>query len=75
MATNAERLENALNYLVREYEQHCADRLDGKERVSYSLNGRSFNWAEYSREVRAAIKETTQLLSGLSIAYAETRGG
>jgi hypothetical protein len=75
MATNAERLTNALNYLIQEYEQHCLDRLDGKERVSYSLNGRSFNWAEYSREVRAAIKETTQLLSGMSIAYAETRGG
>lgn len=73
MATNAERMENALNYLIREYEQHCLDRLSGKERVTYSLNGRSFQWGEYSKNALQLIKDTQATLASLDIPYAEIR--
>jgi hypothetical protein len=73
MTTNADRLQNALNYLVREYEQHCLDRLNGKERVTYTLNGRQVDWNTYNRDVQQQILDASKLLSTFSIPYADVR--
>lgn len=70
---NAALLQAAYDNLVTEYHQHTADRVLGKERVTYSLNGRNFNWTDYRRAVVQELKDLTQILAGASIAYIETR--
>lgn len=67
--TNAERvqkLQDATDNLINEFYQHTQDRLVGKERVSYSLNGRSFNWGDYSRQIQEMIKTNQELINLLS---------
>jgi hypothetical protein len=75
MTTNAERLQNALDYLVQEYEQHCLDRMNGKERVTYTLNGRNVDWNTYNRDVQQQIMDAAKLLSSFSIPHASVRIG
>lgn len=70
---NAALLQTALDNLVLEYKQHTADRVLGKERVTYTLNGRNLNWTEYRKAVVQEIKDLTQVLNGFDIAYIETR--
>lgn len=72
---NAQLIQDGLDALVREFRQHCLDREAGKERVTYNLNGRMFDWNTYNREVQAQILATIQLINSFAIPYAETRAG
>lgn len=70
---NVALLRAAYDNLVLEFNQHCADRAAGKERVTYTLNGRNFQWNDYYKNALQGLKDMAQILSGASIAYAETR--
>jgi len=66
-------LKAAYDNLVLEFSQHCADRVVGKERVTYTLNGRNFQWTQYRKQIMDELKDMTTILSGAKIAYTETR--
>ncbi len=70
---NAALLRAAYDDLVTEFRNHCADRVLGKERVTYTLNGRNFQWSAYRKQVMEELKDMTAILASNSIAYVETR--
>lgn len=60
---NAALLQSAYDNLVLEFQQHTEDRLQGKERLTYSLNGRNFQWGEYRRQVVQELKDLAMVLA------------
>lgn len=66
-------LKEAYDNLVTEYHQHTANRVLGKERTTYTLNGRSFDWLGYRKQVMQELKDMVVLLAGAKIQYVETR--
>lgn len=70
---NAALLQEAYDNLILEYKNHTADRVLGKERTTYTLNGRSFDWLGYRKAVTQEIKDLKQLLMGETITMATVR--
>lgn len=70
---NAALLQTAYDNLILEYKNHTADRVLGKERTSYTLNGRSFDWLGYRKAITQEIKDLKQLLMGETITVATVR--
>ena len=70
---NATLLQTAYDNLILEYKNHTADRVLGKERTSYTLNGRSFDWLGYRKAITQEIKDLKQLLMGETITVATVR--
>lgn len=70
---NAALLQTAYDNLILEYKNHTADRVLGKERTTYTLNGRSFDWLGYRKAVTQEIKDLKQLLMGETITVATVR--
>lgn len=70
---NAALLQTAYDNLILEYKNHTADRVLGKERTSYTLNGRSFDWLGYRKAVTQEIQDLKQLLMGETITVATVR--
>lgn len=70
---NAVLLQEAYDNLVLEFNQHTADRVLGKERVTYSLNGRNFDWNGYRKQVVQELKDLAQVLAMNNIPYHEVR--
>lgn len=70
---NAALLQTAYDNLVLEFKNHTADRLLGKERVTYSLNGRNFQWTQYRAAIVKELKELAEVLAMNNIPYAEVR--
>lgn len=70
---NAALLQTAYDNLVLEFKNHTADRVLGKERVTYSLNGRNFQWTQYRAAIVKELKELAEVLAMNNIPYAEVR--
>lgn len=70
---NAALLQEAYDNLVLEFNQHTADRVLGKERVTYSLNGRNFDWNGYRKQVVQELKDLAEVLAMNNIPYYEVR--
>ena len=70
---NAALLQEAYDNLVLEYRNHTADRVLGKERVTYTLNGRNFQWNQYRKAVTEELKDLAQILASTTVPYAEVR--
>lgn len=70
---NAALLQEAYDNLVLEFNQHTADRVLGKERVTYSLNGRNFDWNGYRKQVVQELKDLAAVLQMNNIPYYEIR--
>jgi hypothetical protein len=70
---NAALLQTAYDNLVLEFKNHTADRVLGKERVTYSLNGRNFQWSEYRKNILQELKDMAQVLAMNTVPYAEIR--
>lgn len=60
---NAALLQTAYDNLVLEFKNHTADRLLGKERVTYTLNGRNFQWNQYRAQVVNELKDLAEVLA------------
>lgn len=70
---NAALLQTAYDNLVLEFKNHTADRVLGKERVTYSLNGRNFDWNGYRKQVVQELKDLAAVLQMNNIPYYEIR--
>lgn len=70
---NAALLQTAYDNLVLEFKNHTADRVLGKERITYTLNGRHFDWNGYRKQIVQELKDLAEVLASSSIPYAEVR--
>lgn len=68
---NATLLQEAYDNLVAEYHQHTADRLLGKYKTNYTLNGRTFDWLGYRKAITQELKDLAQILASTNVGYAE----
>ena len=62
LAQQVAKLKEARDNLIYEFALHTAEKLEGRERVNYTLNGRTYDWVGYEKNAREAIKDLNDLI-------------